>query len=104
VGLPIPNDMERPEKTNKDFVAIIATRLLFGNNLMLKDSKKNTGLNYGSKKATQLGNYVCFRATVNQSLNGSRIIGLKDCLTSTRTTHSTNTSFMMELTSIKTVV
>jgi hypothetical protein len=104
VGLPIPNDMERPEKTNKDFVAVIATRLLFGNNLMLKDSKKNTGLNYGSKKATQLGNYVCFRATVNQSLNGSRIIGLKDCLMSTQITHSTNASFMMELTSIKTVV
>jgi len=104
VGLPIPNDMERPEKTNKDFVAIIATRLLFGNNLMLKDSKKNTGLNYGSKKATQLGNYVCFQATVNQSLNGSRIIGLKDCLTSTQITHSTNISFMMEPTSIKTVV
>ena len=104
MGLPIPNDMERPEKTNKDFVAIIATRLLFGNNLMLKDSKKNTGLNYGSKKATQLGNYVCFRATVNQSLNGSRIIGLKDCLTSTQITHSTNMSFMMEPTSIKTDV
>ena len=96
--------MERPEKTNKDSVAIIATRLLFGNNLMLKDSKKNTGLNYGSKKATQLGNYVCFRATVNQSLNGSRIIGLKDCLTSTQITHSTNISFMTEPTSIKTVV
>jgi len=104
VGLPIPNDMERPEKTNKDSVAIIATRLLFGNNLMLKDSKKNTGLNYGSKKATQLGKYVCFPATVNQSLNRSRIIGLKDCLTSTQITHSTNISFMMEPTSIKTVV
>ena len=96
--------MERPEKTNKDFVAIIATRLLFGNNLMLKDSKKNTGLNCGLKKATQLGNYACFRATVNQSLNGSRIIGLKDCQMSTQITRSTNTSFMMELTSIKTVV
>ncbi len=104
MGLPIPNDMERPKKTNEDFVAIIATRLLFGNNLMLKDSKKDTGLNYGSKRVTQLGNYVCFRATVNQSLNGSRITGLKDCLTSTQITHSTNISFMMELTSIKTVV
>ena len=104
MGLPIPNDMERPEKTNKDFAAIIATRLSSGNNLMLKDSKKNTGLTYGLKKATQLGNYACFRATVDQSLNGSRIIGLKDCQMSTQITHSTNTSFMMELTSIKTVV
>jgi len=104
VDLPTSNDMEKPEKTSKDSVVIIATRPLFGNNLMLKDSKKNTGLDYGSKKATQLGNYVCFRVTVNQSLNRSRIIGSKDCLTSAQTAHSTNTSFMMGPTSIKTVV
>jgi len=35
--------MERPEKTNRDFVAIAAAKPLFGNNLMLKDSKKNIG-------------------------------------------------------------
>ena len=36
VGLPIPNDMERPEKTNKDFVAIIATKLLFKSKIRLQ--------------------------------------------------------------------
>jgi len=80
VGLPIPNDMERPEKTNKDSVAIIATRLLFGNNLMLKDSKKNTGLNYGSKKATALGNYATSQVIVSSNSNTLKIIGSNNYL------------------------
>jgi len=91
VGLPIPNGMERPEKTNRGFVAIAATEPLFGNNLMLRDSKKNTGLNYGSKKAIQLDNYVCFQAIANRSLNRSRIIGLKACPMNVQATHSINT-------------
>ncbi len=96
--------MEKPNKISKDTGVKAAPKLSPGDDLMLNDSMNDIGLSYGLKKATQLGNYVCFRATVNQSLNGLRIIGLKDCLTSTRTTHSTNISFMMELTSIKTVV
>jgi len=96
--------MEKPNKISKDTGAKAAPKLSSGDDLMLNDSMNDIGLSYGLKKATQLGNYVCFRATVNQSLNRSRIIGLKDCLMSTQTTHSTNISFMMELTSIKTVV
>ncbi len=80
MGLPIPNDMERPEKTNKDSVAIIATRLLFENNLMLKDSKKNTGLNCGSKKVTALGNYATSQVTVSSNSNTSKIIGSNNYL------------------------
>ena len=96
--------MEKPNKISKDTGVKAAPKLSYGDDLMLNDSMKDIGLSYGLKKATQLGNYVCFQATVNQSLNGSRIIGLKDCLTSIQITHSTNASFMMELTSIKMVV
>ena len=96
--------MEKPNKISKDTGVKVALKLSSGDDLMLNDSMNDIGLSYGLKKATQLGSYVCFRATVNQILNGSRIIGLKDCLISTQITHSTNISFMMELTSIKTVV
>jgi hypothetical protein len=83
--------MERPEKTNRDFVAITVAKPSFGNNLMLKDLKKNIGLNYGSKKAIPLDNYVCFQVIANQSLNRSRIIGLKACPMNAQTTRSINT-------------
>ena len=102
--LPTSNNREKPSRISKDTGVEAAPKLSSGDDLMLNDSMNDIGLICGSKKATQLGNYACFRATVNQSLNGSRIIGLKDCLMSTQITHSTNTSFMMELTSIKTVV
>ena len=71
-----------PLTKDNDLNARNAIRHLYGKENITSYTKKNTGLNYGLKKATQLGNYVYFRATANQSLNRSKIIGLKDCLMS----------------------
>ena len=79
MDLSTPNGTERPEKTNKDFVAAFATKLLFGNNPMLKDAKKNTGLSSGLKKLILSGNSANSQVTASLNLNRLKIIGSDNC-------------------------
>jgi len=78
VDLSKSNNMEKPNKANKDFVAIIVKKRLFGDSLMLKNSENGIGLSYGLKKATALDNYVASQAIVNSNSSRSRITGLNN--------------------------
>ena len=80
VVLPMSNNMERPSKISKDTGVKAASKLSSGDDLMPYDPMNDIGLSYGSKKATQSGNYAISRVTVSLNSNTLRIIGSNNYL------------------------
>jgi len=72
--------MEKLNKTNKGICVKCAPKLLFGEGLMLNDSKSKYGLGCGSKKAITYANYASCQDIADLSFNKSRITGLIHCL------------------------
>ena len=58
-----------------DFNVVIATKLLFGNNLMLNVTANNTGLNFGSLKVYPFDNYATFQDIARINYNELKTIG-----------------------------
>ena len=65
----------KPNKINNVFNVNNVIKLLLGKNHRIASTVGDTGLNYGLKKATALGNCALYPATVIVSLRVSKITG-----------------------------
>ena len=70
--------MGKPNRTSEGTDVKTAPKLLFGEDLMLNDSKNNIGLNYGPKKVIAYDNYAKFQVIVSLNSSASKIIGLNE--------------------------
>jgi len=89
--------MEKQKKTNNDLNALYVKKLISGENVILNSSMNKPGLDYGSKRAIQYGNYTRFQAIANQNLNELKIIGLKNHPVKILISKNVNMCFLMVL-------
>jgi len=95
------NSMVKHDYINNVSVVSNASKHLFGKHHTIEFVADNTGLSYGSPKATTYANYALCQATASQRLYVSKTIGLSDRLRKNIITKRLNTLSMMRHTSIK---
>ena len=69
--------MVLPNKIDNVSGVSIVSKLSFGKDHSIKNIKNNIGFNYGCKKVFQYARLLKFQDTANQSLNESKITGLR---------------------------
>ena len=96
--------MEKQKRISNDFVANLATKLLFGSRLMSKSSMNRFGFGYGLKKAIPFDAYPIYPATANSNLNKSKMTGFNKLPVKILISLKSSTSFTTGLISKKIAV